>query len=155
MKILRFLLLLLFSYSVMGQTDIMTIDGSKYYYKGEVYKCKELGPIYEQSEKALNLYNSGRKYYKVANFTFGLGFGIFGLAIVFASGQHWEETAISLGAAGLLGLLALIPRIVGDQKVGLAREAFNFNMLERHGYKSEYSLNIGTTINGMGITLIF
>ena len=155
MKFLGILLFLLFSSVVIGQADIVTIEGSRYYYKGEEYKRSELGPIYKQSEEAYQLYNSGIMFSKISKVTVDIGLVALGVGIFFASGRDWNAAVPAFYSAIGIGILAIIPKINSSLKMSSARQTFNFEILEREGYNSSYSLDIGGVTNGIGLFFNF
>ena len=158
MKYLWILFALLISFSAVGQADLLTKKGFKYYYKDKKYKCKELGIVYKESQNALDLYNSGRGNVKAANILgyTGLGFIVLGTGGLFTDSF---EGVILGGLSILTGLvvelIALVPRGIGNGKLKKARKTFNFEMIERKGYNSDTSLSLGITRNGFGFVYQF
>ncbi len=153
------------SYSLVGQADLLEKKGRKYTYKGVVYKCKELSTIYKDNQEAMDLYISGRSHKKAANLTAYIGLGFIGLGL--GSGLAGSIAGGDIGLVGLilgvlsagvgivLEIVAITPRIVGNRKLKKARKTFNFEMIERHGYKSDTSLLFGVTKNGIGLVMQF
>ena len=62
---------------------------------------------------------------------------------------------LSLTLGALLELVGLVPRLLGAKKLRRARSTFNFEMIERHGYKIESDLSFGMTRNGAGFVYSF
>lgn len=159
MRYLWILFLLIFSSSAIGQADLVTKKGSKYYYKGDQYKCKELGIIYKDSEEAMDIYSSGRKNVKSANFTAYLGIALIvvglGVAVNSDSFQGVIAGSLSIVIGLVVEVVALVPLGIGKGKIRKAMNIFNFDMIERHGYQEEPSVSLGVTKNGIGLVYHF
>jgi len=155
MKFVIITFLLLFSTTVFSQADILTIDGAKYYYNGKEYKCKDLGPIYQESEKANEIYKNANLSYNISNIMAVTGMVSLGVGIGFAASDKWLEATSFFAGTVVLGLASLIPRTVGDQQMGNAKDAFNFDMIERHGYNSDTTLSFESNENGISLVLNF
>lgn len=156
MKLIIVTLLILFSTtSIFGQAEIMTRKGSTYHYKGKEYKCKDLGPIYKESENATKIYKRGKSLYTLSNVTAITGMLSLGVGIVFAADDKWLEATSFFASTVILGLVSLIPRTLGDYIMENAQDAFNFDMIERHGYNSGTTLSIESNENGISLVLNF
>lgn len=158
MKYCICIILFLFVYSAHGQVDLIAKDNGKYIYDLKIYKCKELGPILEKSEKASMMYQSGINHYKAAKYMFftGLVTGGLGIYLISASNAFIDETGALLTVGGaVVSVLALLPRIFGDNKIEISVELFNIDMIEKHGYQSNVSLSFEETNNGVGFVLRF
>jgi len=158
-KVLLSLLALMVSFSLLGQADILTKKGKKYYYKGEDYKCKELGPIYEQVPEAIQKYESGLSHKKTARILTFAGLGLIGAGIAIPFFSH-SFGPLVIGGLSIMGgitvqIVAIFPRIRGGNQIRKAKDIFNFEMIKRHGYDNRSSLSLNSTSNGIGLVLTF
>ena len=155
MKLTFITFFILISATVFSQADLLKSNGSKYYYKGKMYKIKELGPIFNQSEKALKFYKRGKLYNKVSTYTAAIGMVTIGIGIGFAANNDWPKATATFAATVILGLVSLIPRVMGDKEMEKAKDAFNIDMIQRHGYNFEPTLTLVDTKNGVGLVYQF
>lgn len=152
---------------VLGQTHLLTKEGSKYYYQGNEYSCEKLGSVYEQVEPAFKLYVRGKSLSEGgrSKIRFGIGMILGGFVSVYAgasgtiSGQSPNFLAI-IGFVGIFGglsieLIGIGQKISGNNKLRRARNVFNDTMMERHGANSELSLSLAQTYNGIGFVVTF
>lgn len=159
MRLLFILLTSIFTISCFGQTKQLENKGERYFFDGKEYKCKELGEVYKTYQVSLDLYNEGRKKKRVArNMAFvGLGLIAGGVGVGLAVGDIPGAVIAGLSIAGgiAIELIALAPRALGNSKLRKARKEFNYEMIRRHGYKSDTSLSISVTQNGVGFVMSF
>jgi hypothetical protein len=155
--ILLFIALGFFS-SVTAQSNLLLKEKGKYFYNEKEYKCEELGDVYINYPESLITYISGRRNKRAANVVaitgvpFLIG-GAIGLASDDIGGVIFG--AFSFVSGGLLTIISLIPRGIGNAKLQKARKMFNYEMIERHGYREDTSLSIGVTPNGVGLVYQF
>jgi len=158
MKPICIILFTLFSFVAFGQSDLIEKVGSNYMYRGEVYKCKEMGPIYQKSERSLKLYNAGRTYKTISSIIGYTGLGLILTGTLGVSGLKSDFVLFrtSTLATGLfLELIAIAPSLIGSKKLKKAFQTYNFEVLEREGYKPDTSLAFGVTKNRLGFVLQF
>ena len=158
MKILWVFIALLFSCAALGQAELMSKKGSKYYYKNKIYNYKELGTVYAGHDEALEIYMSGRGNIRGANVMAYTGLGMILLGVAMASGGRLDGGILggfSIATGVLLEVIGLIPRGIGKSKLSKAMKTFNFDMIERHGYNTDPSLSFGMTRNGIGLVYQF
>ena len=158
MKILWVVVTLLFSYGAMGQAELLSKKGSKYYYKEKEYECKELSVVYADHNESMNFYTSGRSNIRAANMMTYVGLGFIVIGVGMASGGRFDRGiagGFSIAAGLLLEIIGLIPRGIGKGKLSKAMKTFNFEMIERHGYNADQSLSFGMTGNGIGLVYQF
>jgi len=159
MKFLSILIALFITSSAMGQADLLMKKKSIYYFKNKEYKCEELGVVYKDHPKSLELYYSGKS---VANISgtigyIGLGFLVAGFGVTFTSDGYGSAAVggLSIIVGLLFEVVALVPLSIGKNKLKKARRLFNFDMMEKHGYESNPSLSFGATGNGLGLVYQF
>jgi len=125
---------------------------------GKTYSSKQLGEVYIEYNKSMDLYLSGESNKRAANIIaiIGAPFVVGGIIGV-TSGDYGGVVlgALSLVAGGIIEIVALIPRGVGSSKLQKARRIFNYEMIERHGYNAETALSISATENGLGFVFQF
>ena len=159
MKPLFILIGLLISISSFGQTKLLEKNGNRYIFEGKEYKFKELGQVYSTHEVSLDLYNNGRNKKRVARNMSYIGVGIIGLGIggglIVGDVSGAIVAALSIAGGVVLELIALAPRGIGNRKLRKARKEFNYEMIERHGYKEDTSLIFGVTKGGVGLVYQF
>jgi hypothetical protein len=159
MKFLVLVIAVLISFSAAGQADLLEKKGGKFYYKGKVYKREYLGSVYTQSPEAYRLFKSGIKNNTRAKI-FGLtGAGLIGGGILLAVIIDSIAT-LTIGAGAIvLGVIsadiALVFVIKGHVRLKKAFNTFNHEMIEKHGYQTDTSLNFGVTNNGLGFVYQF
>jgi hypothetical protein len=158
MKYLYILISVLISFSASGQADLLEKFSNRYIYKDRLYKCDELGEIYETHQESLDLYLSGRKNKNTARTVSILGLPFIAGGILGVASNN--VGARILGALFIIGgvgieLISFIPRGIGNRKLRMARSKFNFEMIRRHGYKEDVSLTFSQTPNGVGFVLNF
>lgn len=159
MRFFWIVLALLFSSISSAQADLVSKEGTKYFYKNKEYKCEDLQPIYADSPEALEYYLSGRKSYSSARIM-----GYTGLTVILLSGAlmlgNGNLEGFIIGGLGIAGgliieIIALVPLGRGSIKMKKAMNTFNYEMIEKHGYGKEVSLSIGYTGNGVGLVYSF
>ncbi len=167
MKFLIAFLLCFFALQSFGQNKLLVKKTkSLYSFDGQLYGFQELGSVYELHEPALKRYLSGRRNKKISNILAWSGLGLFlGGIVVGLSGAEaaFNSTSDSTAEIGLAMMALMIPveltaivfRITAGSKLRKARNIFNLEMLERHGYRSEAYLSFGATNNGLGLVLTF
>lgn len=151
-------MLLILPFFAFGQVDLISKNGSDYIYRNDVYKSNELAELYMQSQNALDLYKSGRKYRTVGRTIGYAGLalivtGLVGLATDQKDFMLFDGGAIGIGL--LLELIAIAPIIKGSYNLNKALKTFNYEMIERHGYQSDTSLSINVTGNRVGLIMTF
>lgn len=151
--------------SAMGQTDLLSKEGSLYYYNGQAYKYTELEPIYEQHTAALDLYLSGAFLTKNSNTNGIIALGLYGVTVTAliarSSASHDAfNTWNTIGRASFIGAfimtsIALLQRLNGKKKLETALNIFNHHQIEQKGYDSRISVDLSQTPNGIGLVLNF
>jgi len=162
MKHLLVCIPILFSINALSQVDLLSKEGSKYYYIGNKYNYKELDFIYELHQPALELYLSGRqlRIHAKKSGLIGLGLWIGGVTLIVTGAESprssWYPNefasfaTFSLMGSFILEIIALVQRIKGGKKLKRAKNIFNYHMIEKHGYQSDNSFSFGITKNGLG-----
>ncbi|MDF1694501.1 MAG: hypothetical protein P1U56_01630 [Saprospiraceae bacterium] len=158
MKCFLSVLLVFMTVSLFSQVDLISKKGGKFLYKDQLFTCNEMGPIYEQSVEAFKLYTSGKKNKMVAKFfaytgLLFVGGGLLGTNYGDLSDRYTGAALLAIGA--LLELVSIVPALIGSQKLKKARNVFNLELIEEHGYGIGASLSIGISRHGMGVVLLF
>ncbi len=151
-------ILMVFAISAFGQDYLLIKEGKKYRFNGLEYKINELGTVYGENEEALKLYNDGMRAKSRSQIMAAGGLMSFLAGLVIYVNVSEENKAYGgwmMIAGVVLEPLALGLSLNGSIKLVKARKVFNEDLLEKRKYKSNSSLSIGSTKNGIGLTLIF
>ena len=158
MRYLCLSIAILLSCSVAGQVDLLGIRNGEYFYQDRLYKANELEEVYAVHLESLGMYLTGRNNIRAANFIAKLGIPIiFGGFGGMASGDY-RATKIGRSAAfigGIIELIGLIPRIVGNSRRNKAFNLFNNEMIDRQRNNTDTSLLFGVASNGVGLVFQF
>jgi hypothetical protein len=158
MRYLSFLIVMLISFSATGQANLLEKKGGEFMYRGESYTSSELDLVYENHLESMDLYLSGLRYKEVANIIAILGIPFLvggGIGLVSGGFSPKALGALLIVSGGIIELIALVPKGVGNWKLRKARRTFNYDMIERQGYNTDTSLSFRVTGNGLGLVYQF
>jgi len=157
MKLLVFIVILFFPLATFSQADLIEKYKNRYYYQGKTYKQNELSKIYVLYPESFDLYIRGGKEVTLANIIAVASLPIIFGGVVGLTSDAENKTFAKICLAGgvLLELIAIYPRVKGNRKLKDALELFNFEMIERHGFKQSTSLSFGFNQYGLGLTFSF
>ena len=155
-------------FSLHAQENMIQKRGKWYVYQREVYKCSELGDIYQNYKPALDLYSAGMQDRKKSKLLAWSGLGLLAGGVWMTndvrnssfSNGNIPVIKIVLGLAGLAGGFALeIAAIAtidqGSDRIEMARDVFNLEMRRIHGYKTQGSVSLAFISNGVGFVVNF
>ena len=158
MKFLLLLLCLTFSISSFAQADLIEKKNKFYIYQGNIYKCEQMGTIYQTYPEALELYTVGAQRKSTSKVVGTIALGVFVVSAFSISRRTLPGVVLGVlgvGASAIIGIIASFSSGSGSKKLKEAQDLFNFKQIEKHGYNTDTSLSLALTTNGLGLVYSF